>query len=414
MEMHREIYSTSTVETSASIARTSVESVRRKDIDRTGLRLYRDGLIGTAGVIGVRDEARLESTASKALEAGIEYGFEPCSDLVVSMSTGAAFSPRDAIVAEAEAVMKHLSTTQPGLIFSGVVQARSVTHRLENDLGLDLRSEERSLSFSLLFKEKTSTGIMDGFVLPDSPRCYDREAFLVEADAFCSAFSNRIELPRTGMLKMVFPGGDSGFLLSKLKSELSGLSMETGASLLSGRKGLKEFGPGFSLDQCRDPLEGLGPFFDAEGVVNRGFRVPLIAEGVVRSSYADKRTGARFGIPVTGAADSSYDGVPNLSPPPMLVRRSDRTLESLLDGDPGVIVVMAEGGDFTPEGAYATPVQLALLHDGTRYVGRLPEFQISSHLFRMFGEDFLGVSSDSLSALQDLHCAVIRMQTDPL
>ncbi|MCC6872345.1 MAG: hypothetical protein IT351_08205, partial [Candidatus Fermentibacter sp.] len=70
------------------------------------------------------------------------------------------------------------------------------------------------------------------------------------------------------------------------------------------------------------------------------------------------------------------------------------------------------GGDFTPEGAFATPVQLAMLHDGTRFVGRLPELRISSHLFRMFGDDWMGQSADDISAFSDSPSMVMRMDVE--
>ncbi|NLI02230.1 MAG: peptidase U62, partial [Candidatus Fermentibacter daniensis] len=68
--------------------------------------------------------------------------------------------------------------------------------------------------------------------------------------------------------------------------------------------------------------------------------------------------------------------------------------------------------DFTPQGAFATPVQLAMLHDGTRFVGRLPELRISSHLFRMFGDDWMGQSADDISAFYDSPSMVMRMDVE--
>jgi len=75
----------------------------------------------------------------------------------------------------------------------------------------------------------------------------------------------------------------------------------------------------------------------------------------------------------------------------------------------GILVWIASGGDFTSEGAFATPVQLAYLFDGNNRVGRLPELSVSSHLYDMFGKDFCGVSTDSLTSLAKANLAVMNM-----
>ena len=57
-------------------------------------------------------------------------------------------------------------------------------------------------------------------------------------------------------------------------------------------------------------------------------------------------------------------------------------------------MLFASGGDFTPDGHYACPVQLAMLTGGEKFLGRVPKFAISGHLFDLFGDDFIGVSKD--------------------
>ncbi len=49
-----------------------------------------------------------------------------------------------------------------------------------------------------------------------------------------------------------------------------------------------------------------------------------------------------------------------------------------------------EGGDMTPEGHYATPVQMAYLVENGKLVGRLPELNISGNFFELLGKDYLG------------------------
>jgi PmbA protein len=47
-------------------------------------------------------------------------------------------------------------------------------------------------------------------------------------------------------------------------------------------------------------------------------------------------------------------------------------------------------------------------------VGKLPELSLSSHLYDMFGKDFIGVSSDSLISLAELNLTAMAMQVTKL
>ena len=73
------------------------------------------------------------------------------------------------------------------------------------------------------------------------------------------------------------------------------------------------------------------------------------------------------------AADGAYDDAPALSLPPLSVRPTGKTLEEILDGRPA-LYVLTSGGDVTPDGSFATPVQMAYLYQNGRLIGRLPEF----------------------------------------
>jgi len=103
-------------------------------------------------------------------------------------------------------------------------------------------------------------------------------------------------------------------------------------------------------------------------------------------------------------------GSPTRDLPRLHVASTGKTMKELLDGQKGILVWIASGGDFTPDGHFATPVQLAFLFDGERLVGRLPELSVSSHLNDMLGQDLIGVSSDSLTTLDKLDVIAMQMK----
>ena len=60
-------------------------------------------------------------------------------------------------------------------------------------------------------------------------------------------------------------------------------------------------------------------------------------------------------------------------------------------------IVLASGGDPTPDGNFATPVHISFLCENGKLVGRLPALNISGNLFDIYGKNFAGQAEDSLS-----------------
>ena len=55
-----------------------------------------------------------------------------------------------------------------------------------------------------------------------------------------------------------------------------------------------------------------------------------------------------------------------------------------------ILIDVASGGDMTPAGDFATPVQTAYLCRDGLPVGRLPEFSFRGSVFELLGGGFLG------------------------
>lgn len=386
-------------ETSINIVQTGVESVRRKDISHTGLRIYKDGYIGIAGAIGVRDEAELLKEAEAALDNGIVYEPLPAADLQQHLDAGSDLPEGEELVREAEEFLAVLRKEHPGFIFSNKLNLVQREQSLSNDRGLSLSMKDRFISAGLIFKEKTSASILDGFIEFES-RKYDRKQLLAYIGRICGAFREKAELPREGRYPVIF-SALAGAPLMKFATELNGRLFAKGGSLFSGQRGKPIFSPRFTLYQSRAAQDNVEVFFDAEGTVQPDFRIPLIKEGVLLQPYTDKKVALEFDLPLTGAAISDYDGVPTLpaSLGNLSVEEGGGTVRELLGGEKGILVLISNGGDFTPDGKFAAPVQLSFLYDGENIVGRLPELQVSSDVYEMFGPAFRGAGKDRLNAL---------------
>ena len=71
----KEVFYISIDEIDLTVQNTQIVSVRRKDIGKTGVREYGDGMIGIAGGLGEVSEKMLHEKAMEALKNGIPYPY---------------------------------------------------------------------------------------------------------------------------------------------------------------------------------------------------------------------------------------------------------------------------------------------------------------------------------------------------
>ena len=410
--MIKEKYTINNEETSLNLVQTQIESVRKKNITKTGFRLYKDKKIGVSGAIGQYDEKEQWEKAEKALSLNIDYPYEVSASLEKSVQKPCDFSDGIVFTEEMEELLQELRQRHPQFIFSNKLKLLTDDVILENDNGLKLHSRISKIEASVLIKDKSSSDLMDAFMGMEGTK-WDREEFLRLTNMTCTGLEKDVDI-ENGIHKVVMIPFGCDFM-GKMYSELHGLKYGTGGSLFSGKIGEKLFSDDFTLYQSLSPEDGiLEPFFDAEGTVNKNFRYPLIEQGILKSPYTDKKYADQFNLVLTGAAGGSYDSVPSLSPHPLVIKNSEKTMKELLDGEKAIIVLFASGGDFTPEGRYATPVQTSFLFDGEKMLGRLPQLNITSHIYDMFGKNFIGVAKDSFTSLFPMHLPVMNMKVEKI
>jgi PmbA protein len=391
--MVKEKYTKRVKETSINITQTEIQSVRKKDITKTGLRIYENGYIGVAGAIGKIDENELEKRAVENLNLKIPYPYEPSSNHIEEVDYSKEVFSDEAFVNEVEELLNILKVEFKDFIFSNHISIRETETKLTNDIGLNLIHRDKMIETQLIIKEKSSVNVFDSMAF-SIDREYNRESLLNNIRESLIAYRNKVKLPVEGKQPVVFMAVDM-LPLMKIIEELDGYKVGTGASLFKDFIGKKKFSEGFTFYQSsqeEDLTES--EFFDAEGVINKDYKYTLIEKGKILAPYTDKKTASQFNLPLTGSASAEYDKVPSLSSRNFKVGSSNKTLKELLNGQFGVAVFVASGGDFTAEGVFGTPVQLAFLTDGEKLIGRLPELTISGELYSMFGDDFIGRSED--------------------
>lgn len=362
-----------------------IDSFRELDKTTGTVRVYENGCIGVAGCLGEPDEEALTEQAKEALAFSIPYPclLEDAAEIIELHDK--EIIPIPELIPTMSAFLERLGEQCPKMAFSNKISLSSSKTEYRNSRGRHLLSSGSQLSIELIAQNRGSGNLFDtGFFWagdhfdPDAVLAYFKEqydAFYVPADL------------DPGRYPVVANPGD---LFGTFMRHFVGDLYVAGASLLSGKLGEKVFNekltfcddmnPVFSFENC---------FFDAEGCVAENYRPTLVKNGVLTSLLTTRKTMEQYGLPNSGNASAPYDGVPAVGFHNFYLEQTADTLKDLVPGK-AVFMIIASGGDMTPDGHFATPVQMSYLMEDGRIVGRLPDITVSGDFFDLLGKDYLG------------------------
>lgn len=385
----KEKYIIKTEEYSFNIVQSALESVRCKNIVKTGYRIYENGLIGVSGILGEADDEEGFKQARENLKLQISYPYAPTEKIKKSRNLTSDKISSKQQIEDLEAYLEECRHQYPDFIFANKVNWTVVTIELENETGTKLVSSNQYMLVCILLKHKDSVDIFES-AIDFCSRNWDMELLRSETAKMLEGMQKEVEIPENAVILTQWE-----LLAQKIIADLSGKAMGYKTSLFKDKMNEQVFNSQFTLIQTTNNDQFMSPFFDAEGTLIEK-DLPLIEKGRIVRCYTDKQTADQFGYECTGAADANYDDVPSLSCPNIDLVSTGKTVKELLAGRLGIILVSASGGDTSPNGNFATPVQYALLTDGEKMLGHLPEFQISGSIYDLFGKDFIGYSTDKL------------------
>ncbi|MBN1150774.1 hypothetical protein JXA84_06095 [candidate division WOR-3 bacterium] len=393
---------------SVKIQQSEISGVKKTNDTKTGMRVYDAGRLGIYGEIGAnRDEEKLKKRAVEALDIAIDYPFEPASEIEETWQfTGENLSDMD-FIEGIKSLLEKLKNKHPKFTFSNSISTYTFSNEMSNERGLKLHYKDELYASILFFKEKCSSNILDGYS-GYIGRTFNPTEMLRITDILCSNYLVNADIKLPDKYPVVFLSSDISEF-SFFSHHLNGLNIGTKTSSISSKIKEKLFNEKFTLLQTKDPNFTYSVFFDSEGTVNPNYETPLVEKGVFLKPYTDKRTSARFGFENTGSANFQYDGAPLLATPPFRALPTDKNLKDIIGDEKAIFVYIKSGGDFTPDGFYASPVQLAYLFENGQIKGKLPQIQIKSNAFDMFGNSFLGVSEEKFSALGSENFFVAEM-----
>lgn len=392
--MIREIYVNRINEIALNVTQTKIDSIRKKSITKSGCRVYSNGYIGVSGTLGEATEETWNE-AIKNLENKVPYKFEPCKDKKRTRDLRKSNITAEEFLKESERLLEIIREEFPNFILSNKIKSIETEVILKNDLGLEHTNLDRYFQVELIVKDKDSINVFDT-AIQRNEREFDIEAILNDVRKYLAAFNNKVKLPSEKKLPVIMHFYGFG---NKVNEALNGNDLYKGTSIFSDKIGEKVFSEDFTVYVDRSEENIDMPFFDAEGSTVEKDRFTLIENGKINFGYSDKKTSAEYKISNTASAISGYDEVPSLYAQGLEDRRlrvksTDKTLAEILGDKEAIFAVFMEGGDCTNEGDFASPVQMSYLMKNGKVVGRLPEFSVHGNIYEMFGEDYLGQSSD--------------------
>ncbi len=377
-----------------------IDSFREQEETTGTVRVYDNGCIGVAGCLGAPNETELTEKAVESLKLGIPYPCNLSGRLEREELHEEEIIPLSKLVSTMQSFLDRLGEACPKFAFSNKIGLNYEKTEYRNSLGRHLVNSGRSVSVSLVAQNRGSGNLFDT-VFGYGGVKFDADMLLRQFKAEYDAFFTPVDIEPGRYPVIMSPGSLFGTFLNHFIAEM----YASGASLLSGKLGQHVFSDKLSLRNDMNPETNPGVcFFDVEGCVSPDLRPAIIENGVFKGVLTTKKSAATFGLPNLGTAAATYDGVPSLGFNGFYVDATSKNLATLVPGK-AIYVVMASGGDTTPSGHFATPVQMAYLMENGNLMGRLPELNIGGDFFELLGKDYIGaVIGDPLP--DSLLCAV--------
>lgn len=362
-----------------------IDSFREKEETTGTVRVYENGCIGIAGCLGTPDEQKLTEKAMEALTLGIPYPCKLDGALEQESLHEEEIIHVSDFIPTMQSFLDRLGEVCPKFAFSNKISLNYQKTEYRNSLGRHLTSAERNVSISLLAQNRGSGNLFDT-VFSYKGNHFDADELLSRFKKEYDAFYIPADIA-SGRYPVVMDTADLfGTFLQHFVAEM----YVSGASLLSGKLGQKAFSDKLSFKNDMNPATNSGVcFFDDEGCVAPDLRPTLIDKGTLTGVLTTKKSSAQFNLPDLGTAVAGYDGVPGLGFNRFYIEPTAPALSALVPGK-AVYVVVTSGGDVTPGGHFAAPVQMAYIMENGRLIGRLPDLNISGNFYELLGDDYIG------------------------
>lgn len=383
------------VKSSAKIVENQIVSFDKINGESCSFRVYKDGIAGIYYHQGKISDEEGYAKAEKNLELMRPYPFELETGVRSRDKTEKPLTDEEVMTTAAK-VLKYLRKKYPDYTFGGNVYSNHWAEKRENSAGMKYECKDANCGINIEFKHKDSKDISDGYI-SFTQRTLRPRAFYKIADNILENFTKEVPMPEECIIIDKYYG-----YTSLLRSSLDLENLKNGTSLLSGKVGQKVFSEELTVvHDVSDKNSWCSTFWDGDGVVCKGDKVTFIRDGKILRGYCGKKNAKKYGVKTTGNEGDNYSDIPTGSFNTMTLKIGKKSAKELLNGRLAIIPIQSFGGGFKEKGEYTMPVQIGLLTDGEKILGRVPPFTISSNMFDMFGKDFIGIAKFNKEIFND-------------
>lgn len=393
--MTKEKYTQKTINSKTSIVENQIVSFDRSNTEQYSFRVYENGFLGVHYQQGKISDEEGFKRAEKNLELNRPYPFELEKG---KRSRNKMEKPLtdDQIMKVSKKVIKYLHSKYPEYTFNGDVGTTIWEEKIENSLEMDYSCKDANSFINIDFKHKDSKDICDGYISFTQRTLHPRTFYRI-ADNFLGNFNKEVPMPEECIIIDKYYG-----YIGKLRESLDLEKLKLGTSLLSGKIGEKVFSEDLTVTHdVSDKNTWMNSFWDGDGVVPKGDKVTFIKNGKVIRGYCGKKIAKKYKVKTTGNQGFDYADIPNGSWNTMTLKIGKKSAKEMLNGRLAIIPVQSNGGGFKELGEYTMPVQIGLLTDGEKILGRVPPFTITTNMFDMFGKDFIGIAKYNKEIFND-------------
>lgn len=386
-EMHREKITSTNISSSVDVQENQIIGFNKSSSLNYSFRVYKDDKCGYYYYMGQISDEEGYKNAEKNLELNRPYPFE--IEGGVRHRDKLETLPTDAeLMNITKRCLSYLKKNFPDYTFAGAAATIIHTMKQENDVGMDYSTRDGHTSIQFEFKHKDSKDISDGYFTYND-RKFKMSKFKKIASGWLSSFNKMVEMPEECIIMDQYYG-----YTGKLKDALDVEKLKLGTSILTDKIGTKTFADNLTVfHDTSDKESWMNAFWDGDGTVPHKDKVYFIKNGKILRGYADKKTAKKYKVkPVPGSAYINYADIPGNGGINLSLKIENKTAKELLNGRLAIIPIQSSGGGFKEKGEYTMPVQIGLLTDGEKILGRVPPFTISTNMFDMFGKDYIGVA----------------------
>ncbi len=414
--MIREKYSIIKDELKLNIMDGTIDSIRKKSIQGTAFKTYKDGKVSIATAMGDVDDDQLAAQSEEELAFGSHVDWQPTEKLTASRSTKIANVQAEDFVAQWEECLAHLKETHADYILTNNIVLNGSQVTLTNDLGTELTQKAQSALAILILQNRQATTDDFSFVINQDIEV-DKETLYQAVSENVQLNKNKVDLPGDGQYPVI-----SMFSLTQnfFDKHLGGEVVGNQSSYFKNDLGKKIFNEKMTLRIVTDQSEGrsfgaFSPqapmFFDAEGTIREN--TLIFDKGVFVNPLSSRKSAEKYGFLANGGTSAPYSQLPKEGCEYTLDQTHDH-LDEILQGRTAILEVVSPGGDFTSDGDFATPCILSYLYQDGKLVGQLPALQLSGHIRQMFGDDYLGTCPLPMKGTDGMISPVVMMDVKVL